>query len=246
MSFLLRSYFFSVQDSTWERRGVDISPAGWWYILVSLPVLFFFLLRSAGIFILWGLFLFRVSRLDLQLTSTHPDRAGGLGFLGWGLASFSPVVFAFSAVISAGFAYEIYHRGESLDSLKYHLIVYVVGAVVLVHLPLLSFSMRLSRCRFSGLLEFSALVWRYDRAFDEKWIKQPQEKNQEQLLGSSDVQSLADIATAYEHAEQMRLMPVDTKALAVFAVAALLPMVPLIGTAIPLQDILSKLGELLV
>ena len=54
-------------------------------------------------FLLWAWFLFRVSRLDLELTPTHPDRAGGLGFLGWGLASFSLVLMAVSAVLSGSF-----------------------------------------------------------------------------------------------------------------------------------------------
>ncbi len=246
ISLVIKLYFVDVTESTWEHQGAKVTPAGWWYMLVSLPVLFFFLLRAAAVFLCWGWFLFRVSRLDLQLTPTHPDHSGGLGFLAWGLACFSPVLFCFSTVMSAGFAYEIFHRGESLDSLKYHLVVYVLTALVILHLPLLSYCMRLSRCRFAGLLEFSALAWRYDREFDEKWIKQPQEQNQEQLLGSADVQSLADIATAYEHAEEMWLMPLDTKALMVLAGAALLPMLPLVGTAIPLQEIVAKLGEFLV
>ena len=78
---------FDVRPSSWERLGEVITSAGWWYILVSLPVLFFFLLRWCWVFLLWSRFLFRVSRMDLDLTPTHPDRAGGLGFIGWGLAS---------------------------------------------------------------------------------------------------------------------------------------------------------------
>ena len=246
IALLTKLYFFDVLSSTWERQGSTITAAGWWYMLFSLPILFFLLLRSAGVFLLWGWFLIRVSRLDLQLTSTHPDHAGGLGFMGWGLACFSPVLFCLSTVVSAGFAYEIFHRGESLDSLKYHLIIYVVAALTILHLPLLSYCLKLSRCRFAGLLEFSALAWRYDREFDEKWIKQPQVKNTEQLLGSADMPALAGIATAYGHADEMRLLPWDTKALAVLALAALVPMVPLLGTVMPLTEILSKLGELLV
>lgn len=247
-SLVINLYFAEGTESTWQRQGATMTPAGWWYTVVSLPILFFFLLRAAGIFLLWGWFLFRVSRMDLQLTSTHPDHAGGLGFLAWGLACFSPVLFSFSTVLSAAFAYQIFHRGESLDSLKYHLIVYVLAALLVVHLPLVSYCMRLSRCRFAGLLEFSALAWRYDREFDEKWINESpgEDQNTEPLLGSADIQSLADIATAYEHAEEMRLMPLDSKSLMVLAAAALLPMVPLIGTELPLPEIVSKLGEFLV
>src|SRR5260221_1945498 len=178
----------------------------------------------------------------MELTATHPDRAGGLGFLGWGLASFATVLMAVSAVFSAGFADQILHRGESLDSLKYHVVAFVAGALILVHVPLLAFARQLSRCRFQGLLEFGALVWRHDTAFDEKWIKNKPGPNQQSILGSADVQSLAAIAACYEHVDRMWLAPFDTKSFAVLVLAALLPMIPLLGTAIPLQEIFMKLG----
>ena len=162
--------------STWERVGDPITPAGWWYVLVSLPILGFLLLRWLWIFGLWAWFLFRVSRLDLELTPTHPDRAGGLGFLGWGLASFSLILMAVSAVLSGSLAREILHRGSSLDSLKYHLMVFVVLAIAIVHAPLLAFAGKQARCRFEGLLNFGTLIWRHDLAFDEKWVKAPGRK----------------------------------------------------------------------
>ncbi len=121
---------------------------------MSLPILVFFLLRWVWIFMLWAWFLFRVSRLDLELTPTHPDRAGGLGFLGWGLASFSLVLMAVSAVLSGSFAREILHRGSSLDSLKYHVIVFVVLAIAILHAPLLAFVGKLARMPVRGAAGF--------------------------------------------------------------------------------------------
>jgi hypothetical protein len=44
----------------------------------------------------------------------------------------------------------------------------------------------------------------------------------------------------------MRLIPFDKKASLVLVVAAVVPMVPLLGTAIPLAEILKTLGEFLV
>jgi hypothetical protein len=230
---------------TWERQGNVITAAGWWYILVSLPILAFFLLRWIWVFALWTWFLFRVSRLDLELTPTHPDRAGGLGFLGWGLACFSLVLMAVSAVISGSLAREILHRGSSLDSLKYHVAVFVVLAIVVVHVPLFAFAGKQARCRFHGLLDFGTLTWRHDRAFEEKWIRSL-ETAQESPLGSADTSSLANLALAYEHIERMQLIPIDKQALVVLVAGTLIPMIPLVGTTIPLAEILSKLGEFLV
>jgi hypothetical protein len=231
-------------QSTWVHDGKSITPAGWWYTAVSLPILLFFLLRWVYVYGLWSWFLFRVSKLELELTPTHPDHAGGLGFIGWGLVCFSSVLTAVSAVFSAGFAYEIIHRNQSLDSLKYHVIVFVVLALAVLYAPLVVFSGKLSRCRFRGLLDYSSLVLRHDRAFDKKWIENPSAATNETLLGSSDIQSAADIATVYEHVYEMRLVPFDAKAFAVVMVSVLLPMIPLIATVVPLNEIFAKLFEL--
>ena len=65
-------------------------------------------------------------------------------------------------------------------------------------------------------------------------------------MGSDDVASLVNLGFAYEHVEKMQLIPLDKKALVVLALATLIPMIPLVGTAIPLAEILSKLGEFMV
>ena len=233
------------RESTWERTEAGITLAGWWYILVSLPILGFFLLRWLWIFLIWSWFLFRVSRIDLELTPTHPDRTGGLGFLGWGLVSFALVLMAISAVLSGSFAYEIVHRGSSLNLLKYHIIVFVVLAIIILHAPLLVFTGRMARCRFRGLLDFGSLIGSHDREFDEKWLK-PSGSTRRSLLGCPDVASLADLAVVYEHVERMQLLPFDKKALIVLVVAALIPMVPLLGTVTGLREILSMLGRFMV
>ena len=243
LSMLLRFIVLKDVETSWEIHEATRTLAGWWYVLISLPVMYFFLLRWLWILFLWGLFLFRISRLDLKLTPTHPDHAGGLGFLGWGLASFSLVLMAISAMFSSGFYYQILHEKESLDSLKYHVIIFVVIVLIVLHFPLVVFIGRLSRCRFRGLLDFSALVLQYDRSFEEKWIEKENGEPSEPLLGSADIQSLTDIATAYGHVNDMILIPFDMKGFAVLVVAALLPMIPLLGTAIPLKEILAKLGE---
>ncbi len=236
---------FGSGESTWERTATGITLAGWWYILVSLPILGFFLLRWLWIFLLWSRFLFRISRLSLELTPTHPDRAGGLGFLGWGLVSFGLVLMAISAVLSGSFAYEIVHRGSSLNILKYHIMVFVALGIVIEHAPLLVFTGHLARCRFRGLLDFGSLIGDHDRAFDEKWLHL-RGSGRSSLLGSPDTGSLSHMSTVYEHVERMQLLPFDKKAVIVLVAAALIPMIPLLGTVTGLTEILSMLGKFMV
>jgi hypothetical protein len=56
--------------------GLRFTLAGYWYAFVSIPVAQFILLRWYLRLLLWFGFLWRVSRLQLRLTPTHPDRAG--------------------------------------------------------------------------------------------------------------------------------------------------------------------------
>jgi hypothetical protein len=51
---------------------------------------------------IWAQFLWRVSRLDLDLKPTHPDKVGGLGFVGTSVFAFSPIAAA-NGVLVAGF-----------------------------------------------------------------------------------------------------------------------------------------------
>ena len=92
-------------------------------------------------------------------------------------------------------------------------------------------------------MEFGKLIWEHDRDFEEKWIEN---KPQEKLLGNADIQTLASAATAYEHVDRMWLLPLDVKSCVTLFLAILIPMIPLLGTAIPLNEIFMKLMELVI
>ena len=150
-------------------------------------------------------------------------------------------------MLSGSLAREILHGGSSLADIKYHVIIFVIIVMVILHAPLFVFTGRLARCRFRGLLDFGNLIWAHDHEFDEKWIRNPGKRAEgESLLGSHDVASLGAISRAFDHIDEMRLIPFDKKASLVLVVAAILPMVPLLGTSIPLGEILKTLGEFLV
>jgi len=73
-----------------SRSGSDLSLAGWWYGYVSLPIFQFLLVRWYFRLFIWTRFLWQVSRIDLQLIPTHPDRVGGVGFLSGAIYAFAP------------------------------------------------------------------------------------------------------------------------------------------------------------
>src|ERR1700746_335258 len=97
--------FFSATVSNWHslvtESGHPFTLAGYWYALVSLPIYQFLVYRWLWRTFIWCKFLRRVSKLDLQLIPTHPDQAGGLGFLGATHRLFGIFIFAYAATVSA-------------------------------------------------------------------------------------------------------------------------------------------------
>lgn len=254
LALLALSYvgsWFAVQrqlgngKSTWHTiasaTGESLSLAGWWYALVSVPLFQFLFLRWLFRGIVWARLLARISRLDLRLVATHPDRAAGLGFLSIGQAGFSVLVLAASTSLAAVLADEVLYNGAELESFYPTIAAFGVLAPVLVLAPLLTFTPRLAALKRQAIHEFGALSSRHDAAFQRKWISSSPAPEAEELLGNEDPSSLADLATGYERAKALRPVPLDAFAIVPLLLAALVPMIPLIATKVPLKEILKGL-----
>ena len=235
--------------STWHSvvsdLGRQFSLAGWWYVLVCIPLAQFLIYRWSFRLLLWGRFLWRVSRLDLQLIPTHPDEAGGLGFLGYAHMPFGTIVFALGTILSGILATRIVFEGASLYDFKFLIATFVILSLIILMGPLLVFCGKLIRVKRRGILQYGALATYYTQLFHQKWI-QGGASEEESILGSGDIQSLADIGASYERVEQMKLIPFDPKVLLVIALAGLVPLLPLLLTVMPLKDILKGLLSIFV
>lgn len=225
------------------RSSSELSPAGWWFHLVSLPIYSFYFYQWLWRLIVWTIFLWRVSHLHLQLTATHPDGAGGLGFLNVGQLVFWYVIFAGATVLSAAAAQRIIFGNQDLANFESMLITYIIAVPVIFIAPLLVFSRKLLRTKLDGLLRYGALANEYTQSFQRKWAEnQPRE---ETLLGTSDIQSLADLNNSFEIVKRMRLFPFSIPLVIDFIAAAAIPMSPLVFTKLPAAEVLGKLYNIL-
>jgi len=117
----------------------------------------------------------------------------------------------------------------------------VVGSLVFVVLcPLMVFGVQLSRARRLGLSEYGVLAQRYVREFDSKWIRGNRDPN-EPLVGSADVQSLADLANSFDVIRTMRPVPFSKETVFQLAVITLAPLLPLTLTMLSLDELLKRL-----
>jgi hypothetical protein len=220
--------------------GTHITLPGWWYALVSAPLFVFLFLRWMWRGIMWAGLLARISRLNLGLVATHPDESGGIAFLGTAQASFGIVAFALSAVMCGELSEQVLYGGGHVMDHKALLIGFVVLALVLVFAPLLVLAGPLSRARHAALARYGKLLSASHRVFESRWLD-GRESAGEELLGSADPSSLADVASVYGTAKQMRIVPIARKNLVAVVAEAALPMLPLVALEVPIKEIVTRL-----
>jgi hypothetical protein len=233
--------------SNWHTTGGgsgEVSLAGWWFSLVSTPFFRFLLLRWMWRLFLWTSFLWRVSRINLYLVATHTDMAAGLGFLSEGQKAFSPIVFAGGAVIAAQVANTIAYQGAKLPTQQFPMIAYGVIAIIILVAPLLVVAPVLLKIKRKALREYGAQVTIHNQLFDQKWI-QGKRPADEVLLGNPDASSLVDLGSSFTVVRQMALVPIDKRTLITLAVAAALPMVPVVLYATPADELVRGVLKML-
>jgi AcrR family transcriptional regulator len=112
--------------------------------------------------------------------------------------------------------------------------------VCVVLAPLLVFAPQLARAKRIGKREYGTLAERYVRGFDVKWLRGGAPPD-EPLLGSADIQSLADLGNSFEIVRTTRTVPITKEPILLLAAATLAPVAPLLLTMMPLGELLKKL-----
>ena len=229
--------WYELPGSRW-----NLTLAGYWYVFVSLPVFQFILLRWYMRLLTWFRFLWQVNRIELNLVPTHPDRCGGLSFLGKSSYAFAPILFAQGAILAGVVAARVLYRGENLPSFKFQIAGFIVFFVVAVLAPLSMFSVRMARARRKGLADYGLLAQRYVEGFDQKWVRASLPS--EELLGTGDIQSLADLGNSYQVVREMRIVPFGLQDVSRLAIATAVPLAPLLLTIFSFEELMIRLFKI--
>jgi len=241
-------HYTALTAATWYAaptvEGLKLSLSGVWYGYVSLPIYQFLLMRWYFRMFIWMRFLWQVSRIDLSLVPTHPDRVGGLGFLPNTVYGFTPLAVAHGALVAGLIANRIFYLGAALPDFKIEIAVLVVFLLCVVLGPLLVFAPQLAQAKRTGIREYGTLAERYVREFDAKWLRGGAPAD-EPLVGSGDIQSLADLGNSFEVVRTMQIAPITRDAIIRLAAATLVPIAPLLLTMMPLEELLKKLFGIL-
>ena len=225
----------------WQYVGERMTLPGWWYLLISVPVMRFLTLRWLWRLLLWAWVLWSVARLKLQPRPTHPDRAGGLAFLGTTQAEFGVLAFALSVQLSCLIADAVFFQGADLMAFRGHVIAFVLIVVILFLLPLLVFTPKLVMAREEHLLFLSGSG--YNGADHLERLLRASERR---ALPADEISGLADFAVLFENASRMRPVPLEVRNIFVLVLAAVLPFLPLVFLVMPVSEVFRTLTKLLM
>ncbi len=225
----------------WQYVGERMTLSGWWYSLISVTVLRFLMALWLWRLVLWAWVLWRIARFDLSPQPTHPDRAGGLAFLGATQAAFGLLVFAFGVQLSCALADVVSYRGANLWAYGGHVAAFVLMSVAVLLLPLLPFAPRLWRAREESLVFLRGSGYR-----GAKHLEQRLQDNESGVSLSKEISAQSDFNVLYENARWMKPVPLELQHIFVMALAALLPFLPLVFLVVPAQEVFQVMFRLLI
>jgi hypothetical protein len=235
----------SRQLSAWyDKQGtsdITLTSAGSWFIWIANPIFQYLHILWFLRLLLYAVMLARIAALDLHLIATHPDRAGGIGFLGGAVYGFTELLVAEGAAVAGVLANRIFHERRPLTLFTADIAFTTLIVAIMVLGPMCVFAPRLLKAKRQGLADYGAVSTRYVRAFESAWVLGEAEAEGRELLGANDVQSLADMANSYQVVVQMRLVPFSNLTAIKVVESFLLPISPLLLTVIPVEDLVMKL-----
>jgi hypothetical protein len=241
---VIRRTQFALDIDSWYASARDgqlrLTYAGWWGALVAMPVVQFLCVRWFFRFFVWGRFLWQVSRIPLNLEPAHPDCTAGLHFIALTERACRMVLLGLGAVLAGMIANKIFYSGAALLEFKVEIVGTVALLVFMILGPMLAFTPQLLEAKHRGIAEYGRLGQRYAREFDRKWVRGDGPAG-EPLLGSADIQSLADLRNSFVVVKDIRMAPFDIKNVITLAVVTLIPVAPLLLTTFSAEEILDRL-----
>lgn len=234
------------QIPVWHKSAGIVpgySAAGWWHVLVSLPLLLALIFGWLWRLALWARLLWLISRLDLRLIASHPDHMAGLGFVGHSLTAFSIVGFALASIAAGRSAHVVLLGGALPTPNLIFNISFLVFLLALFLAPLLVFTPALLRAWQRGTVGYGVLAVRVGEEFESKWLDR--DNIDRAALEKPDFSATTDLYSVVSNAYAIRFVPADLKNLIALSVALVLPFVPVVLLAIPINTILQSLQKLL-
>jgi hypothetical protein len=220
--------------------GYHFTAAGWYALFVSAPLWSFMLALALWRWLLWSYFAFQLSRQNLQLVASHPDKRGGLGFLSLMIWAFAVIAFAANSAIAATWRYNILRHGAHLMSYKLYALVLIAVLLFIALAPLVAFVPRLVELRVRGIVDHGVLGQIHSAHFNHRWVVN-RAGHEGEFLVAPEINTLSGFSNVYEKVGDLRPFPADLSSLVGLVIAMVVPAIFVLMTQIPLVEILKDL-----
>lgn len=187
---------------------------------------------------IWSWYLYRQSRLRLNLVASHPDKTGGIGFLSDAQTKFGIVILAYGfSNVAPTIGYKLAFEGATMSvvSVWGYAASFVIGAPLLFTIPLFMFTAQLYQAKSRAMELFQERSMERALAFEQKWLKACSSGSYE-LMSGSDLAGLNALNQVYDHIHAMRVVPFDLRSFSELVGSALGPMVPLLPYLVDLPE----------
>lgn len=225
--------------TSWIHTGPTLTWAGCWYAYVSLPLLQFMVFRWCYRLLIWWRIMYAISRMNLNIQPAHPDLRGGLAFLGDSLQAFGILALAFSSTAAGAVADYVLNEGAPISELKGFIAGAALFVLSLFLAPLGFFFAPLVRAKDEALLHYEGLAERFWQALDLKWRQALPSPPQPDHIAVTDFSALADLAVLVKTIREMKSIPVTKEGLMPLLIAIVLPFLPVLAMAFPLEELLA-------
>lgn len=222
----------------------QLSWAGYWHVLVSLPFLLVLVMGWLWRIALWARFLARVAALDLRVVPSHPDQTGGLRFVAYTARAVAPLGFALGTIGAGAAGAQVMLQGQSLEHFVRLVVVILVVMALLAVLPTLVFSGKLIGAMRRGVFEYGAVAGRVGQELDQKWVGR--EKMPEPPLPANDFSAAADLNQVVANVYKIWPVPLHLPSLAALLLATALPFLPVVLLKVPTDVILHAFAKMLL
>lgn len=249
---IVAAAFYSVDPLSlpaWHSAGEagarSFSAAGWWHLLVSVPVLLILVLGWVWRLFLWARFLWLVSRMNLRLMPAHPDRAAGLRFVGYSVNAQVPFAVALGVIAAGMIANRVVHDAADVLSYKYIVLGLAIFVLALVVAPLLAFADKLLAAWDRGVLDYGVLANRIGREFERNWIGRAGDFV-ENPLHAQTILATTNVCTLAANVYGMRFVPIDSRSIILLMVMTVVPFIPIALMVVPLNVVVKDLARFLI
>lgn len=220
-----------------------------WAFFIAIPVLNYWWLRHIARVLIWSWYLYRVSRLRLDLLATHPDRTGGIGFISNVQGHFAWVIFAYGVTNVAapvGYQISVLELDPWVPSVWGPMLGFVIGAPLLFTLPLFCFTRKLAVTRQLARRRYRRLL--YSETYKLEGRILPQRERKRRLPEAEDVVVVNQLAQLYERVDGMRVVPFDFRSMVQLlssSLGSVATILPLLHAKVDLESILQALVKIL-